>query len=81
MTNFNETISEYRIKENIRKLASEKSKTLEGVYFYDNSYNSYCFCVGVRNVAHLIDESKNIKDVHYFKCTKSGKLENFIIKC
>lgn len=81
MANFNETISEYGIKENIRKLASKANKTIEGVYYYDNSYESYCFCVGVWNVSNLINKSENIKDVHYFYCTKSGKLENSVVKC
>ena len=80
MTEFEKTISEFGIKENIRKLAGEKNKTIEGVYYYDNTYKSYCFSVGVWNVSHLIDRSENIKDVHYFKCTKSGKLENVVIK-
>lgn len=74
MTKFNEPISEYGIKENIRKSASEKGKTLEGVYFYDNDFRSYCFSVGVLNIASLLGRCETIKDVQYFKCTKSGKM-------
>lgn len=75
-----EEISEYGIKENIRKLAGEKNKTIEGVYYLDKGYNSYCFCVGLWDTANLIDKSEDIKNVHYFKCTKSGKLKECLIK-
>jgi len=79
--NFGKTISEYGIKENIRKSASKENKTIEGVYYFDKYYNSYCFCVGLWNTANLIDKSEDLKNVHYFKCTKSGKLEEYLIKC
>ena len=73
---FNET----QIRHNIIDCAMNKKKTIEGVYYYNKSDNSYLFAVGVLNVAHLISDNDNMKDIKYFKCTKSGNLKTYIMK-
>lgn len=67
------TFSEIEIRLNIKRLASDKAKTIEGIYYFDEDTKSYLFCSNLRSSVNVMKQGK-IKDVHYFKCTKSGNM-------
>ena len=75
MENYKMTLSKEAITVNIKKRASEGKRTLEGVIYFDTDYDSYVYTIGVYSIARLIRDNDNIKDLYYFKCTKSGKWE------
>ena len=70
-------------KSEIEEKIVEQKKSLEGVIYYDKDDESYTFSVDKYTLAHLMKWAMDdrIKDIIYFKCTKSGKLTTTRISC
>ena len=70
-------------KSEIEEKIVEQKKSLEGVIYYDKDDESYTFSVDKYTLAHLMKRAMDdrIKDIIYFKCTKSGKLTTTRISC
>ena len=63
-----------QIERNIKQHAMTAGKTIEGIFYKCKNDESYWYSIGVYNVVMTMNNRK-FDDLHYFKCTKSGKFE------
>lgn len=63
-------------KSEIENKIIEKGEKLEGVLYFDIEQDSYSYSIDKYTLAMLMKDVLNgtLKDMYYFKCTKSGKL-------
>ena len=70
-----------QIVRNIKQHAKAAGKTIEGIYYKCKNEDSYWYTTGMYNVVMMMNSCRGLNndrkfiDLCYFKCTKSGRIE------
>ena len=70
-------LKEVDLLKNIVAMAKREKKTIEGVYFSNIAGDDFSFCIDTLSIIASVLDSESIKNITYFKCTKSGKLNTY----